>query len=199
MSYIARLRGIVEEKGRDNVVVDVGGVGYEVNVPGSTLARIGAAGDQVTLFTYMYVREEALQLYGFLTPEEKDTFARLLGVTGIGPRSALSFLTQFSPGELSAVVERRDATALTRVKGIGRRTADRLILELQGKLNPSGADIPAFPATGGSIDPALDVLVSLGYSAAEAGMALARVSLPGQVGDEERVTQALRALDILRG
>lgn len=198
MSYIARLRGAVEEKARDYVVVDVGGVGYEVNVPGSTLARVGATGDQVTLHTYLYVREDALQLYGFLTAEEKDTFVRLLSVTGIGPRNALSFLTQFTPGELSAAVEQRDAAILTRVKGIGRKTAERLILELQGKLKPSGEAVPAFPLTSSS-DEAIDALVAYGYTAAEASMALARVPASGQAPVEERIYQALRALDVQRG
>jgi holliday junction DNA helicase RuvA len=199
MSYIACLRGVVEEKGRDSVVVDVGGVGYEVMVPGSTLARIGAIGDPVTLRTVLYVREDALSLFGFLTQEEKVAFERLLGVTGIGPRSALAFLTQFSPAELGATVERRDAIALTRVKGIGRKTAERLLLELQGKLAPAAeGSAPYFPsaATG---DEALESLVSLGYSPAEASAALARGPASAEANVEERVILALRALDVLRG
>ncbi len=199
MSYIARLRGAVEEKGRDSVIVDVGGVGYELLVPGSTLARIGAIGDPVSLRTVLIVREDSLSLFGFLTQEEKDAFERLLGVTGIGPRSALAFLTQFSPSELSSAIERRDAVALTRVKGIGRRTAERLLLELQGKLAPAGAGAtPYFPSTAGS-DEALESLVSLGYSPVEASAALARGPGPADAGVEDRLVLALRALDVLRG
>jgi Holliday junction DNA helicase RuvA len=198
MSYIARLRGTVEEKGRDYVILDVGGVGYEVLVPGSTLANVGATGEPVTLRTYLYVREDTLALYGFLTGEEKETFERLLGVTGIGPRNALAFLTQFSPAELSGIVERRDAAGLTRVKGIGRKTAERLILELQGKLGPAAAAGPYFPA-GPSGDDALEALLSFGITLAEASAALARVPAAGTISDAERVRLALSALDTMRG
>ncbi len=197
MSYIARLRGAVEEKGRDSVVVDVGGVGYEVMVPGSTLARIGAVGDPVNLRTVLIVREDSLSLFGFLTQEEKDAFERLLGVTGIGPRSALAFLTQFSPAELGSAIERRDAVALTRVKGIGRRTAERLLLELQGKLASASGAAQYFPSEA-SADEALETLVSLGYSPVEASAALARGPGSSDAGIEDRVVLALRALDILR-
>ncbi len=200
MSYISRLHGTVEEKGRDYVVVDVGGVGYELLVPGSTLANVGAVGEPVTLRTFLYVREDTLALYGFLTSEEKETFERLLGVTGIGPRNALAFLTQFSPAELSGIVERRDVTGLTRVKGVGRKTAERLILELQGKLGPatSAAAGPYFPS-GPSGDDALEALLSFGISVSEASSALARVPAAGTIADAERVRLALSALDTMRG
>lgn len=199
MSYISRLRGVVEEKGRDYVIVDVGGVGYEVTVPGSTLARVGAIGESVTLQTYLYVREDALSLFGFLQRAEKEAFERLLGVSGIGPRNALAFLTQFSPEELSAAVERRDAVALTRVKGIGRKTAERLLLDLQGKMGAATAGAtPYFPSSSSS-DEALESLVSLGYSAMEASAALGRGPAAAASTTEERVVLALRALDVLRG
>src|SRR5207302_9096835 len=119
-------------------VVDVEGVGYFVSVPGSTLAALGATGSEVKLRTYLYIREDVMQLFGFLTPEEQETFERLIAVSGIGPRGALSFLTQYSPAELSSAVERRDAAALARVKGVGRETAERVVLELEGKLRSSG-------------------------------------------------------------
>jgi len=198
MTFIARLRGVIEEKGRDFVVVDVGGVGYQVSVPGSTLSRLGAIGDGVTLRTYLYIREDIMQLFGFLTAEERESFAQLLGVTGIGPRSALSFLTHFSPGDLGAAVERKDAAALTRVKGIGRRTADRLLLELHGKLSasPSGGGLP--PAPQRVVDDAAAALLSIGFTSAEVSGALAVVPASDMAPTEERVRQALMALDSLR-
>jgi Holliday junction DNA helicase RuvA len=200
MSMIAGLKGTVDEKGRDHVVVDVHGVCYHVSVPGSTLAHLGAVGDAVSLRTYLYVREDTIQLYGFQTAEEKASFERLLSVTGIGPRGALAFLTQFSPAELAGAIERRDAAALTRVKGIGRKTAERLLVELTGKLTSvDGTGAGAVFGAGFGGDEALAVLLSLGYSLAEANAALASTPPAAQVATEERVVLALRALDSLRG
>ncbi|HLZ72961.1 MAG TPA: Holliday junction branch migration protein RuvA [Dehalococcoidia bacterium] len=191
MTFIARLRGTIEEKGRDRVVVDVNGVGYEVSVPGSTLARLGAGGEAVTLRTFTYVREDTIQLFGFLTAEELETFERLLGVTGIGPRGALAFLTEFSPGELAAAVDRQDVTAVARVKGVGRKTAERLVLELRGKLSATPVDgyVPAGAFAG---DEAADVLASLGWTSAEIAAALASVPAAGAMPVEERIRFALQ-------
>ncbi len=191
MSFIARLRGTIDEKGRDRVIVDVNGVGYELSVPGSTLARLGANGDAVTLRTYTYVREDTIQLFGFLSGEELETFERLLGVTGIGPRGALAFLTEFSPGELAAAVERQDITAVARVKGVGRKTAERLVLELKGKLSAAPADgyVPSGAFAG---DEAADVLSSLNWTSTEIAAALAAVPPAGALPVEERVRLALQ-------
>ena len=199
MSFIASLKGTLEEKGRDFIVVDVGGVGYEVSVPGSTLSRLGGVGEPVALRIFTLVREETLQLFGFLSNEEREAFERLLGVTGVGPRGALSFLTHFSPGDLAAAVEARDAVALTRVQGIGRKTADRLVLELRGKLSAtaSAGYVPAPDLAFG--DDAADVLLSLGYTAQEVATALASVPPIGAAAVEERIKLGLRALDTLRG
>jgi Holliday junction DNA helicase RuvA len=192
---IARLRGTIAEKGRDFLIVDVGGVGYLVTVSGPTLARTGPVGADVTLRTYQYVREDALQLYGFLTAEEEETFERLLGVSGIGPRSALSSLTQFTPMELSRAVAQRDITGLSRIKGVGRRTAERMALELQGKLTePAAGEGPALPLPSAG-DDAAAALVAMGYTASEAGAALALGPAAGTASTEERIMLALRALD----
>lgn len=192
MTFIARLRGTIEEKGRDRVIVDVQGVGYEVSVPGSTLARLGANGEPVALRTYTYVREDTIQLFGFLTQEELETFERLIAVSGIGPRGALAFLTEFSPGELAAAVEKHDTTALARVKGIGKRTAERLALDLKGKLTATPADgyVSAAAFAG---DEAADVLASLGWTSAEIASALASVPPAGAAPVEDRVRLALRS------
>jgi Holliday junction DNA helicase RuvA len=194
---IARLRGTIDEKGRDHLIVDVNGVGYLVYVSGGTLAATGPAGSEVRLHVHTHVREDALQLFGFLNAAELETFEKLLGVTGVGTRTALSFLTQFSPDELSDAVSRRDSAALARVKGVGKRTAERLILELQGKLGPDserGVTGPALP----SGDDAAEALVAWGYSAAEAAAALALVPPAGTVAPEDRVRLALQQLDRLR-
>lgn len=191
MTFIARLRGTIEEKGRDRVIVDVQGVGYELSVPGSTLARLGASGEPVTLRTFTYVREDTIQLFGFLTQEELETFERLIGVSGIGPRGALAFLTEFSPGELAAAVEKQDTTALARVKGVGKRTAERLALDLKGKLTAAPADGYVSSALFAG-DEAADVLSSLGWTSAEIATALASVPAAGTAPVEDRVRLALR-------
>jgi Holliday junction DNA helicase RuvA len=196
VSYIARLRGSVVELGRDHVIVDVGGVGYRAFCPGSTLAQVGSIGADVTLRTFLYIREDSQQLFGFLTAAEETTFQRLIGASGIGPATALSLLTQFTPEELAAIVDRRDAAALRSVKGIGAKSAEKLVLELQGKLPRTDGVLPAGRAAGAAYgDPAADVLVQLGLTPVEISAALARVPAPGAATDEERVRLALSASD----
>jgi len=195
---IARLRGVVEEKGRDFIVLDVGGVGYLVHVSGATLANTGPAGSELTLRTFTYLREDALQLFGFLSAAEQETFERLLGVSGVGPRMALSFLTQFTPQELADAVARKDAAALARVRG-GKRTAERMVLELQGKLAPAAPGGLVAVASNSAEDDAAAALVAFGYTPAEAAAALAGVPGPAAASSEERVMLALRQLDRLRG
>lgn len=196
MSYIARLRGTVVELGRDHVVVEAGGVGYRVFCPGSTLAQVGSLDAEVTLRTYLHIREDTQQLFGFITPAEETAFQKLIGASGVGPTTALSLLTQFTPAELAAIVERRDAAALRSVKGIGARSAEKLVLELQGKLPRTDGVLPTGHAAGAAYgDPAADVLLQFGLSAAEVSAALARVPPPGAASDEERVRLALSASD----
>ena len=162
-----------------------------MQVPGNTLARLGVNGEPVTLRTYTYVREDTIQLFGFLSSEELETFERLLGVSGIGPRGALAFLTEFSPGELAAAVERQDTAALARVKGVGKRTAERLALDLKGKLSAAPAD--GYVAAGAFAgDDAADALASLGLTSAEIAGALSSVPPPGALPVEDRIRLALR-------
>lgn len=193
---IARLRGTIEEIGRDYLIVEAGGVGYLVNAPGSTIGAVGEIGDSVRLRIYHYVKEDVRQLFGFLTAAELETFERLLGVTGVGPKGALAFLTQLSPDELANAIARRDADALARVRGVGRKTAERVILELQGKVAAAsvlGAISPALAARTG--DEAAAALMQLGYGAQEIQAALAHVPGPEDATVEERVFQAMRLLD----
>ena len=187
---IDRIRGRIEACGDDWVTVDLGAISLRVNTTRSTLAQIGAAGTEAALFTHLYLREDVVALYGFSSREERAAFERLLGVSGVGPRAAQGVLSVLSPATLREVIESESVDALLRVPGIGRKTAQRVILELKGKLVPLGLPVPATPA---AVDSDLvTVLVNLGYSMAEATEALRGV--PGREGlsDEDRLRAALR-------
>jgi holliday junction DNA helicase RuvA len=161
---IARLAGSLLEKQVPRLVIDVGGVGYDVLVPLSTFYAVGDPGAAVALRIHTHVREDALQLYGFATPLEQQMFERLISVSGIGPKLALAVLSGIESGDLVAAVRRGDVARLTRTPGVGRKTAERLIVELRDRLPelPSGpAEVPA--AAGGARDDLLSALVNLGY------------------------------------
>ncbi|MCW5626546.1 MAG: Holliday junction branch migration protein RuvA [Burkholderiales bacterium] len=189
---IARLTGKLIEKQPPTVVVDVQGVGYEIDVPMSTFYNLPATGQDVKLFTHLVVREDAHLLFGFGTESERRVFRQLLKITGIGARMALAVLSGLSVEELHATVSRQDTARLTRVPGIGKKTAERLLLELKDKLvGGSGAAT----STGGPSavgDDALNALVALGYSDKEARATLAKLDagLPLQ----DAIRQALRLL-----
>lgn len=183
---IAWLSGKVMSSGRGAVVLDVGGVGYMVNVPDRVL-EIAVPGTPVQLHTYLHVRDSELTLYGALDPESMRWFELLLGVSGVGPRLALAVLSAFAPAELGARIETGDVAALTRVPGVGSKTAQRIILDVRGKL-------PAdeLGATSPMNDEALLALTSLGYTPAEARVALQAAGADGEV--EDRIRAALRTL-----
>ena len=187
---IGRLHGILHEKNPPEVLVDCAGVGYEVSVPMSTFYNLPATGEKVTLLTHFVVREDAQLLYGFATPEERATFRQLIKITGVGPRTALGILSSISAAELSQAVTRQEAGRLTKVPGIGKKTAERLLLELKGKL---GADLPlAASGVADSQSDILQALIALGYSDKDAALALK--ALPADVGVSEGIKLALRAL-----
>lgn len=189
---ISFLRGEVAARGAGWVEIDVGGVGFHVLVSGHAAQGLPPPGADVTLPTVLVVREDGFQLFGFRDQEERAAFSSLLGVAGIGPRMALSILTKLSPAQLAAALEQEDLTALTRVPGVGRKTAQRLVLELRGKL---AADAPATvePATPPAVAEAQAALLALGYTAAEAQAALA--SADAQETDvAQLVRTALRQL-----
>jgi Holliday junction DNA helicase RuvA len=196
---IERVRGRVEERGVDWVVVGMGPVSLRVNTTGSTLNALGEQDAAVTLLTHLYIREDIMALYGFGSREEREVFLRLIGVSGVGPRAAQLMLTVLSPDAVYEAIEGEKIDALTRVPGIGRKTAQRVILELKGKLvdlGPSGGDAasagaPPTPSTSGDNELAA-VLVGLGYSAAEAVEALRSVPPQGGLSDEDRLRAALR-------
>jgi holliday junction DNA helicase RuvA len=188
---IGRLTGVLAEKSPPQVVLDVHGVGYDVDVPMSTFYNLPALGTSVTLLTHLVVREDAHLLYGFLTAEERSTFRELVKISGVGPRTALSILSGLSVTDLAGAVSRQEGARLQKVPGIGKKTAERLLLELKGKL---GADLGA-PLPGVSSDAQADIvqaLMALGYNEKDALAALKK--LPADIGVSEGIKQALKGL-----
>jgi Holliday junction DNA helicase RuvA len=189
---IGRLSGVLAEKAPPLVLLDVHGVGYELSVPMSTFYNLPGIGEPVVLLTQFVVREDAQTLFGFLTAAERATFAELVKISGVGPRTALSILSGLSVAELAQAVTRQDAARLVKVPGIGKKTAERLLLELKGKL---GADLAA-PATGHLSDAQGDIaqaLQALGYNEREAAAALK--ALPADIGVSEGIKLALKSLN----
>jgi len=189
---IGRLAGVLVEKAPPQVLLDVHGVAYEVDVPMSTFYNLPATGQPVTLFTHLVVREDAHLLYGFATENERRAFRQLLKITGIGARTALSVLSGLSVAELAQAVTLQESGRLTRIPGIGKKTAERLLLELKDKL---GADLTtsvgvnrAPPAT----SDILHALLALGYSEKEAVAAVKQ--LPEGLGVADGIRQALKLL-----
>jgi Holliday junction DNA helicase RuvA len=171
---IAQLRGRLLRKEPQEAVVDVGGVGYRVTIPLSTFYRIGEPGSEVTLLTHTHVREDALALFGFLTPVEQALFERLIAVSGVGPKLAVGVLSGIEAPDLVTALRANDLARLTRIPGVGKKTAERLVLELKDKLQelPSSAAAPTAP--GGAADDIVSALVHLGYSRPEAERAAER-------------------------
>lgn len=188
---IGRISGRLLEKHPPQILVDAHGVGYELDVPMSTLYNLPALGEPVTLFTHFVVREDAQLLFGFLTTREREAFRTLVRISGVGPKLALAVLSGMSLDELAQTVALQDAARLARVPGIGKKTAERLLLELKGKLADA---LPAVVGTtsAGVANEALQALTALGYSEKEALPAIK------QLGDnlslEETIRQALKLL-----
>ena len=187
---IGRLAGLLAEKNPPRLLVDVGGVGYEVDVPMSTFYNLPAQGQPVVLLTHFVVREDAQLLYGFLTHAERETFREVVKIAGIGPRTALAILSGLGVDELAQAVTRQETGRLIKVPGIGKKTAERLLLELKGKL---GAEL-ALPPTAAheAQSDILQALVALGYSDREAVAACK--ALPPDSGVSEGIRLALKAL-----
>lgn len=196
---IARLSGRIAAIEPDAVVVDVGGVGYRVVVPASALASLGGARGEVTLHTRLHVRDDELVLYGAEDGATLALFDRLVTVNGVGPRLALALLSVLDAQALPAAIVAGDVDALVAAPGVGRKIAQRIVLELRPQLEaaaPPGAAWGAVPAFGGSGDEldALAALTGLGYSAAEARRALAAAEVPADADVEARIMAALRRL-----
>ena len=187
---IGRLTGTLAAKSPPQLLIDVNGVGYEVDVPMSSFYNLPAVGERVTLLTHFIVREDAQVLFGFLTHDERATFRLLVKISGVGPRTALSILSGLSVNELAQAVSLQESGRLVKVPGIGKKTAERLLLELKGKLGDSLA-VPVSVAAGAQGD-ILQALVALGYSDREASAALK--ALPQDVGVSDGIKLALKAL-----
>jgi Holliday junction DNA helicase RuvA len=188
---IGRITGVLLEKHPPQVLVDVQGVAYEVDVPMSTFYQLPASGGRVTLHTHLVVREDAHLLFGFATEGERQTFRQLLKVSGIGTRTALALLSGMSVEDLYLAVANQDVGRMIKIPGIGRKTAERLLLELRDRLAAGVPGSPAVPATSPRGD-ALNALLALGYSEKEASAALAKLSV--ELGTSEAIRQALRML-----
>ena len=187
---IGKLTGILSDKNPPQVIVDCGGVGYEVQVPMSTFYNLPPEGQRVSLLTHFVVREDAQILYGFGSTAERAAFRELVKIAGVGPRTALSILSGLSVADLAQAVTLQEVGRLIKVPGIGKKTAERLLLELKGRL---GADIGA--GAGAASDAQADILqalLALGYNDREAAAALK--ALPPDVGVSEGIKLALRAL-----
>ncbi|MBS4097580.1 MAG: Holliday junction branch migration protein RuvA [Sulfuricella sp.] len=191
---IGRLTGNLLEKQPPLVLLDVNGVGYEVDVPMSTFYNLPALGERVTLHTQMIVREDAHLLYGFATLDERETFRRLLKISGVGPKMALGILSGLSVGDLAHAVASQDAGRLVKIPGVGKKTAERLLLELRDKLSmpTSGAALLGKPELHNASDDALNALLALGYNEREAGWAIKQ--LPADLGVSDSIRQALKLL-----
>ena len=187
---IGRLTGILAAKSPPQLLVDVGGVGYELDVPMSSFYNLPAIGERVTLLTHFVVREDAQLLFGFLTAEERSTFRLLVKISGVGPRTALSILSGLSVAELAQAISMQEAGRLVKVPGIGKKTAERLLLELKGKLGPDLA-APANPVSDAQAD-IVQALIALGYNDRDATLALK--SLPASIGVSDGIKQALKSL-----
>ncbi|QHE77843.1 Holliday junction branch migration protein RuvA [Hydrogenophaga sp. PBL-H3] len=189
---IGKLTGTLLEKNPPQILLDCHGVGYEVDVPMSTFYNLPGTGEKVALLTHFVVREDAQILYGFATAPEREAFRQLIKISGVGPRTALSVLSGMSVGDLAQAISAQDSGRIIKVPGIGKKTAERLLLELKGKL---GADLQFTGGGPAQSDVQSDIqqaLMALGYSDKDAAAALK--PLPADVGVSDGIKLALKAL-----
>lgn len=199
---IGQIRGIILEKQPPQLVVDVQGVGYEIDAPMGTFYQLPEVGKEVRLFTHFVVREDAQLLYGFYTRDERLLFRALLKVNGIGPRSALTILSSTAPEEFVRCVLNNDTVTLVRVPGIGKKTAERLIIEMRDKLSdwykakPVDGMVQQLHEQGGrhqTVQDAISALIALGYKQQEANRAVAKMD-DGSASSEELIRRSLREM-----
>lgn len=189
---IATLKGTLEYRGADSVIINVGGMGFQVHVPGSTLSQLGAINDKVSLYTHLHLREDNVSLYGFASEEELALFRNLISVSGIGPKAALSLLSALDPEQLVIAITSGNIDIISQVPGIGRKMTNRIVIELKSKLEKEWKEA-ALPLATENTD-VVAALTSLGYSLREAIQAV--FSLPGssELSLEEKVKLALQQL-----
>ena len=195
---IGLLSGTLLEVQAPNLLLDVNGVGYEVEVSATVLAKAPMVGERMTLATHFVVREDAQLLFGFDTKQERDLLRGFIKISGVGPKLALALISALDPNVLADVVRRNDISMLTKVPGVGKKTAERLMLELKNRIDEfaptDGLAVVEFPRTNDVVGEAEDALVALGYRPAEASRAVSAV-LPadgGEIGVEDLVRAALR-------
>jgi holliday junction DNA helicase RuvA len=189
---IGKLTGTLLEKNPPQILLDCHGVGYEVDVPMSTFYNLPGVGDQVALLTHFVVREDAQILYGFGTAPEREAFRLLIKISGVGPRTALSVLSGMGVADLAQAVTAQDSGRIVKVPGIGKKTAERLLLELKGKLGADLGAVGSGPAHSGVQTDIQQALMALGYSEKDAAAALK--ALPPDVGVSEGIKLSLKAL-----
>ncbi|QWD63897.1 Holliday junction branch migration protein RuvA [Polynucleobacter sp. MWH-UH2A] len=184
---IGRIQGILVSVHPPRLLVDCQGIGYEVDVPMSTLYQLPQAGQKITLLTHFQVREDAQQLFGFATEAEREAFRQLIKISGVGSRTALAILSGMSVNELAQAIALQEANRLTQVPGIGKKTAERLCLELKGKLVPDLGITPGKALTPDTNSEVLQALLALGYSEKEALLALKQIPPDTSVSDGIRM------------
>lgn len=201
---IASLTGILRSKSPTEILVDVNGVGYSVTIPLSTFEKLGEVESKVTILTYLHVREDAMQLFGFLTPEERFVFKLLITVNGIGPKIAQGILSGITVSDMKQHIAQENISALTAIPGVGKKTAERLIIELRdkiGKIKPSASDMPPMTGEDGDLrQEALLALTSLGYNKPIAEKALRQVFIETKgekVSLQDLIKRALRTTSTL--
>ncbi|EEG76196.1 Holliday junction branch migration protein RuvA [Dethiobacter alkaliphilus] len=195
------IRGTLVQKGKDTVVLDNQGIGWQISVPSTVLSGLHSLDEEVKLFTYLAVREDDLHLYGFLTADDLSLFKLLISVSGIGPKAALGILSSLSAAEFHLAVMHENVKALTRVPGVGPKSAKRLIVELKEKVAALGTPqtVSATPQAGGTTSAyhdALEALVALGYNGSEAQAALQTIEDADRLSTEELIKKALAHLGL---
>jgi len=189
---IATLEGILEYRGNDSVIINIGGIGFRVYVSGSTLGQLGTVKGKVSLYTHLHVREDNISLYGFASDEELALFRNLISVSGIGSKVALTLLSALNPEQVVMAIASGDVDLISQAPGIGKKMASRLIVELRGKLEKEWKET-ALPLAPESAD-VIAALTGLGYSLAEATNAVSRLPDSGEISLEERIKMALQQM-----
>ena len=197
ISMIALLRGTLIEKHPNQAILDVGGVGYDVIVPISTFSKLPDAGGKITLHIHTHVREDTISLYGFLTQDERNLFEKLIGVSGIGPGLAVKVLSGMPAGDLLNAIRRNELERLVRIPGVGKKTAERMVLELRDKLPaPAGEDATALPSLSQLDEDVLSALSNLGCARPTAEAAVRKARAAGAPEEFEPLFR--KALELVR-
>lgn len=197
---IAYVKGVLAVVGQDSIIIDKGGIGININVPVSIISTLPSIGSEVKVFTYTYVREDAIALYGFMTMDDLDVFKLLINVNGVGTKTALGILSAITPNELRLAVISADYKTITKAPGIGKKSAERIVLELRDKVKMVIEDDSYIAVDSGdvaksdSVNIALEALVSLGFSYGEAAKAVKQVDNYEEMDDESLIKAALKYL-----